>query len=171
MQYVREDWIRAGLDMLAEAGIDAVRVEPLARKLKISKGSFYHHFSDRQALLDSMIDYWEEHATERIIRAPHSDSMSLEQLLSSVFSSERKTEAAIYNWAKQHPALSKRLVEIEQRRIGFVASLYEKKGLAPADAKARAQLAYLLYIGWLVRRELETPFDMSAPLQHFMTWI
>ncbi|MGG4439249.1 TetR/AcrR family transcriptional regulator [Brevibacillus fortis] len=170
MQYVREDWIRAGLDMLAEAGIDAVRVEPLARKLKISKGSFYHHFQDRQALLDAMIDYWEEHATERIIRAPHSDNMSLEQLLSSVFSSERKIEAAIYNWAKQHPALSKRLVEIEKRRIGFVASLYEKKGLGPADAKARAQFAYLLYIGWLVRRELEAPFDMSAPLHHFMTW-
>ncbi|MGF9908221.1 TetR/AcrR family transcriptional regulator [Brevibacillus porteri] len=171
MQYIREDWIRAGLDMLAEAGIDAVRVEPLARKLKISKGSFYHHFPDRQALLDSMIDYWEEYATERIIRAPHSDNMSLEQLLSSVFSSERKIEAAIYNWAKQHPALSKRLVEIEQRRVGFVASLYEKKGLAPTDAKARAQLAYLLYIGWLVRRELEAPFDMSAPLHHFMTWM
>ncbi|MGK5512010.1 TetR/AcrR family transcriptional regulator [Brevibacillus formosus] len=171
MQYIREDWIRAGLDMLAEAGIDAVRVEPLARKLKISKGSFYHHFPDRQGLLDSMIDYWEEHATERIIRAPHSDNMSLEQLLSSVFSSERKIEAAIYNWAKQHPALSKRLVEIEQRRIGFIASLYEKKGLSPTDAKARAQLAYLLYIGWLVRTELEAPFDMSAPLDHFMTWI
>lgn len=170
MQYVREDWIRAGLDMLAEAGADAIRVEPLARILKISKGSFYHHFQDRQELLDAMIDYWEEHATERIIQAPHSDNLSLEQLLTMVFTSERKVEAAMYNWAKQHPALASRLVEIERRRIGFVASLFEQNGLTPTEADARAHLAYLLYLGWLVRKELEAPFDITAPLQHFMAW-
>ncbi|MFP3380571.1 helix-turn-helix domain-containing protein, partial [Bacillus sp. SIMBA_069] len=61
MQYMREDWVRAALTKLTEAGIESVRVEALAREMNISKGSFYHHFQDRQDLLDSMISYWEEH--------------------------------------------------------------------------------------------------------------
>ena len=170
MQYTREDWVRAALDTLGESGIEAVRVEAIARKLRISKGSFYHHFQDRRDLLDAVIDYWEEHATERIIAAPQADDATLERLLSFVFTTERKVEAAMYAWAKQNPDLGKRLVGIEKRRIGYVAALYEKKGLSSADASARSHLAYLVYIGWLVRGELDEPFDISGPLQHFLTW-
>jgi len=57
MQLTREDWVRAGLTKLAESGIHEVRVKVLAKALKISKGSFYHHFRDRKELLDSMLDY------------------------------------------------------------------------------------------------------------------
>ena len=51
-------WIAAAFDALAEGGIDAVRVEPLAKALGITKGSFYWHFADRRALLDAMLDAW-----------------------------------------------------------------------------------------------------------------
>ncbi|MDR4998960.1 TetR/AcrR family transcriptional regulator [Brevibacillus parabrevis] len=170
MQYTRKDWVRAGLNTLAEEGVEAVRVEAIARKLSISKGSFYHHFADRQDLLNAMIDYWELHATERIISAPEAEQATLEQLLSFVFATERKTEAAMYAWAKQNPELGKRVAGIEKRRIGYVAALYAKKGLSPGEANARAHLAYLVYIGWLVRGELDEPFDIAAPLQHFLNW-
>ncbi len=49
-------WIAAAFDALAEGGIDAVRVEPLATALGITKGSFYWHFADRRALLDAMLE-------------------------------------------------------------------------------------------------------------------
>ena len=51
-------WIAAAFDALADGGIDAVRVEPLAKALGITKGSFYWHFADRRALLDAMLDAW-----------------------------------------------------------------------------------------------------------------
>ena len=53
-------WIAAGFDALATGGIDAVRVEPLAKMLAITKGSFYWHFADRRALLDAMLAAWTE---------------------------------------------------------------------------------------------------------------
>ncbi|MED4785253.1 TetR/AcrR family transcriptional regulator [Brevibacillus choshinensis] len=169
MLYMREDWIKAGLQTLAETGIDGVRVEALARRMNISKGSFYHHFQDRQDLLDSMIDYWEEHATERIINA-HSVDSTLEQLLSFVFATEKKAEAAMYSWAKQNPVLSQRIATIEKRRIHYVATLYQKKGAPPAEAEARAHLAYLLYVGWLVRSELDTPYPIQDPMEMLLKW-
>ncbi|MGG4497075.1 TetR/AcrR family transcriptional regulator [Brevibacillus reuszeri] len=170
MQYLREDWVRAALTKLTETGIESVRVEALARELKISKGSFYHHFQDRQDLLDSMIHYWEEHATERIIHTPDSTTQTLEQLLGALFSREQKLEAAMYTWAKQNADLRKRLVEIEKRRINYVASLYQKKGISPDEAKARAELAYLMYVGWLVRTEIHAELDIHATIAFFLTW-
>src|SRR3954452_16256300 len=53
-----EAWIAAAFDALAEGGIDAVRVEPLAKTLDITKGSFYWHFADRRALFDAMLASW-----------------------------------------------------------------------------------------------------------------
>ena len=55
-----EAWIGAAFDALADGGIDAVRVEPLAKALDITKGSFYWHFADRRALLDAMLGSWAE---------------------------------------------------------------------------------------------------------------
>ncbi|QRG66014.1 TetR/AcrR family transcriptional regulator [Brevibacillus choshinensis] len=169
MQYTREDWIKAGLDALAETGVDGVRVEAIARRLNISKGSFYHHFRDRQDLLTSMIDYWEEHATERIISA-HGADRTLEQLLTFVFTTDKQREAAMYAWAKQNAALSQRMAVIEKRRIHYVTTLYQKKGLPSAEAGERAHLAYLLYVGWLVRSELDTPFPLEDPLELLLRW-
>ena len=63
----REMWVRQGLRVLADGGPDAVRVEPLARALGVTRGSFYWHFADRRALLDAMLDAWERSTTEDVI--------------------------------------------------------------------------------------------------------
>ncbi|WP_103108809.1 TetR/AcrR family transcriptional regulator [Brevibacillus reuszeri] len=170
MQYMREDWVRAALTKLTEAGIESVRVEALAREMNISKGSFYHHFQDRQDLLDSMISYWEEHTTERIIHTPDSESQTLEQLLGELFSREQKLEAAMYAWAKQNAVLRQRLIEIEKRRIDYVAALYQKNGVPKMEAKERAELAYFMYVGWLARTEINAEMDVQASLAHFLAW-
>lgn len=170
MQYMRDDWIRVALDRLAVEGIEGVRVEALARQMSISKGSFYHHFQDRQELLDSMITYWEENATERMIQSPDSASQSVEQFLGAIFTKEQKIEAAMYAWAKQNAVLRKRLIEIEKRRIAYVALLYQKKGMPATEAKLRAQLAYSMYVGWLVRAEIDAEMDMQGTLAYFLSW-
>ncbi|MCY9590489.1 TetR/AcrR family transcriptional regulator [Paenibacillus chitinolyticus] len=161
MQVTREDWVKAGLNKLAEAGIHEVRVEALAKALKISKGSFYHYFRDRKELLDSMLDYWEEYATKRIIQNVEQDSFSLEQLLNlSINNRDKKMEIGIYAWAKHDPVVASRLVDIEEQRIHFVTVLYEKRGLTFSEAADRARLTYLTYVGWMTRFESNTNFDI-----------
>lgn len=168
MQLAREDWIKAGLRKLAHSGIDAVRVEVLARELKISKGSFYHHFQDRSDLLDSMIDYWEKYATRNIIdELEVHNSPSLERILQVSFApneENKQIEFAIYAWAKRSPELSARIAEIENQRIRYVAKLYEQRDLKPAAALSRAKLAYLVYLGWMTRFGAKADLDMDDAL-------
>ena len=53
-------WIEAALEALADGGVEAVRVEPLAKALDVTKGSFYWHFADRRALIDAMLTSWSD---------------------------------------------------------------------------------------------------------------
>src|SRR5258707_5262661 len=63
----RRRWIEAGLRALAAGGPDAVRVEALAQALGVTKGGFYGHFADRDALLDEMLDTWERMSTDEVV--------------------------------------------------------------------------------------------------------
>ncbi|MFJ7666754.1 TetR/AcrR family transcriptional regulator [Lysinibacillus sp. NPDC097195] len=164
-QLTREDWIKAGLQQLADAGIHKVRIEKLARLLKISKGSFYHYFRDHQELLDAMIDYWEIHATKRIIESMEQADSTLEQLLSISFSSDKSMEMGIYAWAKYDKGVATRLVDIEEKRICCLARLYEKKGHDTLAALERAKVAYLSYIGWMTRYKDNPNFTIATMLE------
>lgn len=161
MQLTREDWIKAGLKQLAEAGIHEVRIEVLARMLDISKGSFYHYFRNRKELLDSILEYWEDYATKRIIQSVEQDDFSLEQLLQISIHRDKKIEIGIYAWAKHDPNVASRLVDIEEQRIKCIAMLFQKKGLLPTEAIERARLTYLTYVGWMTRFEANTNFDIE----------
>ncbi|MBP1989666.1 TetR/AcrR family transcriptional regulator [Paenibacillus eucommiae] len=161
MQLTREDWVKAGLNKLAEAGIHEVRVEMLARTLEISKGSFYHYFRDRKELLDSMLDYWEDYATKRIIQSIEQDNSSLEQLLHISINRDKKIEIGIYAWAKHDPIVASRLVDIEEQRITCISILYQRRGLTLTEAVDRARLTYLTYVGWMTRFEANTNFDIE----------
>ena len=55
-----DDWAQAALDLIAEQGVAAVAVEPLARRLGVTKGSFYWHFPSREALLVAALERWEK---------------------------------------------------------------------------------------------------------------
>lgn len=164
-QLTREDWIKAGLHQLADVGIDKVRIETLARLLKISKGSFYHYFRDHQELLDAMLDYWEMHATKRIIQTMEQDDATLEELLSISFSHDKKMEMGIYAWAKYDQVVAKRLVDTEEQRICCLALLYQKKGYDALAAVERARLAYLTYLGWMTRFKDNPNFTIATILE------
>lgn len=127
MQLTKEDWIKAGLNQLAEVGIHKVRIETLAKTMKISKGSFYHYFPDHKELLDSMLDYWENYATKRLVHSMEQENSSLEQLLHISISKDKKIEIGVYDWAKYDPIVASRLVTIEEQRIKCIANLYQKK--------------------------------------------
>jgi AcrR family transcriptional regulator len=150
----REDWIKAGLNSLAESGIEAVRVEALARQLQISKGSFYHHFKDRQELIEAMLTYWEEFGTRRTIVEIESGRPAydkLNRLLDLSFTTDKKLESAIYSWANQDSAVAERVSKIEQERIQYLAKLYSEAGFASSEAQVRAEITYFVYLGWVDR--------------------
>ena len=75
------DWARAGLEALADSGIEGIRVDPLAKRLGVTKGSFYWHFKGRDELLDAMVRFWGDTEPGRVIRQVRSLSAGPEKRL------------------------------------------------------------------------------------------
>lgn len=147
------DWIRAGLALLAREGIDAVRIEPLAVHLGVTKGSFYWHFKDRGALHSSMLQAWRSIGTGDIIeRVEAGGGTGAERLrrlvaLSTANDLASRLETSIRAWARADKKVSQAMAEIDRKRLDYVVRLLVESGLTHEVSKTRAKLLYLALIG------------------------
>lgn len=154
----REDWIRAALIRLATSGVEAVRVEALARDLGATKGSFYWHFKDRRELLMAVLGEWEA-GTDRIIGmaglevTPSDRVERFVQLITRSVSSPEAValEIAILGWAQNDPATADRVAAVEAKRIGNAARLLEETGIPESEAAVWADIGYTTCIGMMSR--------------------
>jgi AcrR family transcriptional regulator len=156
-----DSWTQAALTILARNGIEAVRVERLAKVLGVTKGSFYWHFRDRPALLDAMLQFWRQRATlgiiDRLERSHFAPAERLKQLLEMLRATPRAArgvdvEGAIRLWGRSDPKVASAVQEIDRLRLGHIKSLVEAAHCNPTDATARAALiySYLLSEAWIV---------------------
>ena len=147
----RSTWIKQGLRALAAGGPDAVRIEPLARTLGVTRGGFYWHFADRQALLDEMLDTWERATTEGVIERLESEGGAAAAKLRRLFSLASRrvlmTDLAVRNWSRHDPAVAERLRRVDNRRMEYLRSLFGALCADADDAEARSMLAFSLLIG------------------------
>jgi AcrR family transcriptional regulator len=148
----RGAWVRAALQALAAGGPDAVRVEALAVDLGVSKGGFYWHFADRQALLAEMLDTWEKAGTEDIIARvesqPADPRAKLQHLFDLTSSPEGlAVELAVRDWSRRDSDVAERLRRVDNRRIGYIRSLFGPFCADENDVEVRSMLAYTLVIG------------------------
>ena len=146
-----EDWIAAALDVLAESGAAAVRVEPLAKRLGVTRGSFYWHFKDRRALLDALLDAWRDRQTDGVIAeaealgAPPGET--LRELLKLCYQDDGRLEKAFRAWAASDPAAAQLIAKVDARRVAYLARLLRGMGFEKPIADARARIAYRAWLG------------------------
>jgi AcrR family transcriptional regulator len=149
----RQDWIAAGLDALARGGPEAIRVEPLARSLGATKGSFYWHFDNRAALLDAVLDDWERTVVDDVIAqidAGGGDARERLRRLFALASTRRdlfRVELAIRDWARRDTAVARRLKRLDNRRFAYMRPLFAAIADDDADAEVRCTLAFALFVG------------------------
>ncbi|HET9483424.1 MAG TPA: helix-turn-helix domain-containing protein [Xanthomonadales bacterium] len=147
------DWEQAALDLIAEQGVAAVAVEPLARRLGVTKGSFYWHFATRDALLEAALQRWERTDVEALmtkIDRIEDPRDRLKQLFRRT-SHEMRTHV-IYSAllkALDHPAVQPVMQRLSHRRINYLSVAYRALGLSRKTAMNRARLAYSAYVGFL----------------------
>jgi len=148
----KDDWLRAARRALLERGPDAVRVEPLARDLGVTKGSFYWHFADRADLLEALLVEWEEETrllSDALRKASPRGELPaiLAELDRRNVASERgesPSDAAIFAWAASDPDVARRANRVEAERMHLFRKLTGKKALA--------DLFFYAYHGFLLRR-------------------
>lgn len=148
-----DDWAHAALDLIAEQGVAAVAVEPLARRLGVTKGSFYWHFPSRDALLVAALERWEKTEQDLLFRELESisDPSARLRALFNLVAHEYKSHVVYSELIKamDHPAVQPVIGRVSERRLDFLTASFRQAGLATADARHRAQLLYAAYVGFL----------------------
>jgi AcrR family transcriptional regulator len=150
-QLSAKDWLDQGLKALAEHGYTALKAEPLAKALGVSRGSFYWHFADVEAFHAAILEHWREVAAERIIaevEASAGGENPLQLLLRRVFGERLALERAVRSWATVNRAARAAVQAIDRRRIRYVQGLLGSSGLSPEVAGARAQILYWAFLGF-----------------------
>jgi AcrR family transcriptional regulator len=149
----RSSWIDEGLRALAAGGPDAVRIEPLARALGVTKGGFYWHFADRRALLDEMLDAWERMSVDEVIERidrEGGDARARLQRLAALARSRAdvlRIDLAVRDWARREPPVAARLKRADNRRMDYMRALFRAFCPDEDDVEARCVLAFSLWIG------------------------
>jgi AcrR family transcriptional regulator len=151
----RGTWIDAGLRALAAGGADAVRIEPLARTLGVTRGGFYWHFDDRGALLEEMLDTWERVGVDDVIERVEADGpddearAKLRRLFAIGVSSDEvlRVELAIRDWARRDKTVARRLRRVDNRRMAYMRSLFKEICADDDDVEARCLLTFSLFVG------------------------
>ncbi|WP_199443040.1 TetR/AcrR family transcriptional regulator [Umezawaea beigongshangensis] len=173
----KQDWLTAALTALAEGGVGAVAVEPLAHRLGVTRGSFYWHFADRNALLREALEWWEAQGTEAVIERVDGIAEPRQRLraLFRIAITEDPTnglEPALVAHADD-PVVAPALHRVTRRRTAFLAEVYAELGLPAPQARYQAACAYAAYVGWMqLRRATPTALpeiaDDPDALTHFV---
>lgn len=169
----REAWLDEGLTVLAELGATALRIDRIAARLRLSKGSFYHHFAGMSGYRLDLLDHYERRFTARYIDlvAQRPDSSAEDKMahLVSLVLSEREADesldVAMRAWAAQDDDVRATLERIDGTRLAYLVELYEEMVGAGPEAVFHSQRLYLLLIGArhvlppLTRQELRDLYD------------
>ena len=150
------DWAQAALDAIAEGGIEAVAVEPLARRLGVTKGSFYWHFQNRNALLKAALDAWEEQETTAVVRQvenisdPRKRLQQVFRVANSGFRNGRLT--GVFAAASSDPLIGPVVERVAKNRLDFLLDCYASLGYPREEARRWAMFAYATFMGTLQLR-------------------
>jgi len=145
-----DDWIDFALTTLVRDGYEALKADVLARKLRVSRGSFYWHFADLGAFHALVIERWKRVATEAIIADIERHAAAeqrLEALLHHAFTHGAAIELRMRAWADNNAAAARALADIDGRRRRYIEQLLQQAGIAPEIAAARTQILYWTYLG------------------------
>ena len=151
-QLSAQDWVNQGLKTLAKSGFTALKAEPLAKAMGVSRGSFYWHFADISAFHAAILKHWREIAAEAIIahvEAADPSENPLAVLLRRVFGERLELESAVRSWANVDPAARAAVQAIDRRRLGYIEALMKKSGLPAETARARTQILYWAFLGFV----------------------
>jgi AcrR family transcriptional regulator len=155
------DWEQAALEALAEGGLAAVAVEAIARRLGVTKGSFYWHFPTREALLQAALERWERNDEREVLGLIETVSDPRERVRELVrqVSHKRPSHAVFAALLKalDQPLIRPVIERVSQRRLHFVTEAFRQAGFDATSAANRARLAYSAYVGFIQLAQIGQP--------------
>jgi len=173
----RDDWIDAATQRLVDMSVDAVRVEPLAAEIGVSRGSFYWHFKSRKELLEGILGKWRENQTRRIVERIKQDRrLGVREQLAQLrtLPSNRKADAAaalelaIRAWARRDKLAKRIVAEVDRERLEFTISLMMEGGADETEARYLGLLGYAYTIREAMLQEVITEAQIRSCRAHIL---
>ncbi len=146
----RGAWVEQGLRTLSADGVDAVRVEALAKALGVTKGGFYGYFADRNALLTEMLDAWERATTDEVlarVERETDDPFDRARLAGKLTFADDRLDLAVRDWARRDQDVAERLRRVDNRRMQLLRTVIGAVCTDPDELEARCLLAFCLAFG------------------------
>lgn len=170
-----ELWLQAAREALLEGGVEAVKIQILAKRLKISRASFYWFFHDREELLRVLLGQWREKNTGNIVKRANAYADSMAEGVLNVcdcwFDQElfdARFEFAVRSWALQSAEILSEVQEADTRRIAALTALFERFRCESISAAVRARAIYLVQIGYI---SMQTKEDISLRMSRMAEYV
>jgi len=147
----RVPWLQAGLFLLEEEGPGAITIDELARRVGLTKGSFYHHFRDRNGYVKALLEYWEQEMTHRQIEqadlqaTTRAKQRQLTQLTLAMYGSP--LELNLRAWAMTSPLVKSYVERVDQTRIEYLKRIALEITRDEVRSRQLAEIAYAVFVG------------------------
>lgn len=171
----QEGWLQAAYEALVDSGVEAVKIQPLAKKLRLSRTSFYWFFEDREQLLAALIARWRDKNTGNLVKQSEAYAESIAEAMLNVFDCwldttlfDSQFEFAIRSWAIQSPDILAEVNVADQARIDALTKMFVRFGFNDISADVRARTLYLTQIGYI---SMQTAEDLATRLRRIPDYV
>ncbi|WP_296083374.1 TetR/AcrR family transcriptional regulator [uncultured Agrobacterium sp.] len=171
----QEGWLDAAYDLLIESGVDSVKILPLAKRLNLSRTSFYWFFKDREELLDALIERWRQKNTGNLVRQTQAYAESIVEAMFNVFDCwvdnglfDAPFEFAVRSWALTSDNIRAEVQAADEVRLEALKQMFIRFGQSENHADVRARTSYLVQIGYI---SMQTRESISVRMKRIPEYI
>jgi len=151
----RQDWLDLAMEVLVSDGVEQVKIQPLARRLDVSRSSFYWYFNSRKDLLDALLEVWSVRNTKAILEGAERQSRSIAEAVLNVFAAfldpalfDPQLDFAVREWSRRDAAIRSIVDEADGMRLNALIGMFRRHGYDRDEAFTRARILYYMQIGY-----------------------
>jgi AcrR family transcriptional regulator len=148
----KDQWLAKALDTLGSSGVEAVKIERLAKAFGISRSGFYWHFENRQDLLEHLLDYWVRQFTGVVTDDPDIAKLDPKKRLLTTMEMIRdkhltKYDLAMTSWAKLDQKVHRVVKKVVKMRLDYLRAIFAELGFEGDELEMRTRL-FVCYHSW-----------------------
>lgn len=171
----REIWLTAAYELLIKSGVDSVKIKTMAEHLGLARSGFYWHFTDRSALLDALIDYWETTNTGLLVAQTNVYAETITEAMLNLFDCwhdeskfDPRLDLAVRNWARNDPKLLVRLDSADKQRIEAITNMFMRFSYKKSDAQVRSRCVIYTQIGYISMQVVDNHEERISRVPHYV---
>ncbi|MGJ4860384.1 TetR/AcrR family transcriptional regulator [Labrys sp. La1] len=170
-----EVWLEAAYELLLESGVSTLKILPLAKKLGLSRTSFYWFFKDREELLGALIERWRDKNTGNLVKQAQAYAELIAEAMLNVNDCwidktlfDAQFEFAVRSWALESPDILAEVQTADQIRLDALAQMFTRFGYTAITADVRARTTYLTQIGYI---SMQTQEDVALRMKRIPEYV